>query len=61
MRGVRGSETDSCVKLTGRGSSQGRDVACWGDVSRSDTWVAERTGPTQCREAESSGRHYDLQ
>jgi len=30
MRCVRGSETDSCVKLTGRGSSQGRDVSCRG-------------------------------
>ncbi|CAB1425712.1 unnamed protein product [Pleuronectes platessa] len=29
MQGVGGSETDSCVKLTGSGSSQGRDVACW--------------------------------
>ena len=32
-----------------------------GDVSRSDTWVAKRKGPTQWREAESTGRHHDLQ
>lgn len=29
-RYVKGSQTDSCVKLTERGSSQGRDVSCWG-------------------------------